>query len=407
MGGTAITRRRMLGLLGAAAIGTAVGCGSSVEDDDEAAAGGGGDGGTLRVGLVIPQSGVYTSLGTDMKNAWDLWLDEHDNMIGGREVETETADEGETPDSGVAALGGLLQRNVDVLVGVVNSAVALGSRDQVAEAQKLLLIANAGANDVTGSARSPYIWRTSFTNSQVALPLGEYMASAPDSQDGVFAVAADYAAGHESIAGFKKGFADAGGTVLGEAASPFGTTQDFQPYLTQIRQSGATAVYCFYAGAEAVNFVKQFAQFGLSRDVQLYGNGFLTEGGVLEAQGDDAIGVRTSLHYSTELENPANQGFVEAYTAAYGGPPTVYAVQVWDAALVLDQAVAAADDVSGDALSEALGGLGEISDSPRGPWSFDGQTPRQPFYLREVERKEGVLVNAVVEDLGVIAQPEL
>src|SRR6266508_4585297 len=179
------SRRRMLGLLGGTALGFAVGCGSSVES-----AGDEGDtaeaGGPLTVGLLVPQSGVYASLGTDMTNAWNLWLEEHDGMLGGREVRTETADEGETPDSGLAGMQSLLQRNVDVLVGIVSSAVALGAADLVAEQQKLLIVGNAGANDITGAARSPYIWRTSFTNSQVSLPLGEYLASQDDVRDSVY-----------------------------------------------------------------------------------------------------------------------------------------------------------------------------------------------------------------------------
>ncbi|MEJ7704876.1 MAG: hypothetical protein WKF47_15010 [Geodermatophilaceae bacterium] len=80
-------------------------------------------------------------------------------------------------------------------------------------------------------------------------------------------------------------------------------------------------------------------------------------------------------------------------------------MQVWDAANVLDRALAETADLTGDAVSEALGGLGEIDDSPRGPWSFNGQTPEQTFYLREVVQGDGVLINTVVEDLGVFAQP--
>jgi branched-chain amino acid transport system substrate-binding protein len=407
MGQLVISRRHVLGLLGGTALGFAVGCGSSVESGNDDDAGGGGEAsGPITVGLLVPQSGVYASLGTDMANAWTLWLDEHDGMLGGREVTTESADEGETPDSGLAALQTLLQADVDVLVGIVSSAVALGAADLVAEQQKLLIVSNAGAGDITGAARSPYIWRTSFTNAQVALPMGEYLAAQDEFKDSVFVIAADYAAGNEAKAGFRSGFEANGGTVVDEAGTPFGTTQDFQPYLSQIQQSGATATFCFYAGAEAVNFVKQYDQFGLADSIPLFGSGFLTEGGALTAQGEAAVGVQTSLHYSTELDNEANQAFVEAYQAAYDAPPTVYAVQTWDAAVVLDQAVADAEDLSGDALSEALGGLGEISDSPRGPWTFDGQTPAQTFYLREVESSGGGLVNAVLDELGEYAQPE-
>src|SRR3712207_7027802 len=56
--------------------------------------------------------------------------------------------------------------------------------------------------------------------------------------------------------------------------------RSFQPYLARIQRSGAKAVYCFYAGAEAVAFVKQYQQFGLASKIPLYCSGFVTEGGV-------------------------------------------------------------------------------------------------------------------------------
>jgi branched-chain amino acid transport system substrate-binding protein len=162
--------------------------------------------------------------------------------------------------------------------------------------------------------------------------------------------------------------------------------------------------FCFFAGAEAVSFVKQYAQFGLASRIPLYGSGFLTEGGVLTAQGDAAVGVQTTLHYTTELDNAANKDFRTAYQTKYSAPPTVYAVQTWDAANVLSRALKTAAGLQGDQLSSALGSIGTVDDSPRGSWSFDGQSPKQTFYLRKVEKRGDALVNTVVSDLGTTSQ---
>ncbi|NGN65228.1 ABC transporter substrate-binding protein [Streptomyces sp. A7024] len=399
-----ISRRRLLGA--AAAVGGLAAlpaCGSSVEEEPS---GKGGKGGkrAVKVGLMIPQSGTYAGLGKDMKQGWDLWLARHGGEFGGYKVTTVTADEGETPQTGVAAARKLLQsEEVDAVVGVVNSATALGCAPLVAEAQKLLLVANAGAGPITGAKRSPYVWRVSFQNAQIAAVLGEHLA-AKHGKDGVYVIAPDYAAGAEFSAAFAKAFKKAGGKVAGSAKPPFATTTDYQPYLSKIRASGAKAVFCFFAGAEAIAFVKQYEQFGLADSVPLYGAGFLTEGAVLAAQGKAALGVRTSLHYSDQLDNPANKSFAAAYSGKYDTPPSVYAMQAWDAANVLDRALKAADDTSGDALGKALKGLGTIDDSPRGSWSFSGQNPKQTFYLRTVESKGGKLVNAVSDELGTTAQ---
>jgi len=379
------------------------GCGSVDTESEEPAAGGGAAAeGPVKVGLVIPQSGVYAPLGEDMKAGWELYLSQKGGKLGGMDVETVVADEGEGPDTGVPAVQKTLQQDqADVVVGIVNSATALGVKDLITSSKKPLIIANAGANEITGPD-TKYIWRTSFTNEQVAYAIGKHLAGTEDGKQGAYAIAADYAAGEEAIAGFKRGFEEGGGKLVGEAKTPFGTTQDFQPFLSKIRSSGADAVYAFYAGAEAVSFVKQYSEFGLADRAPLYGSGFLTEGGVLKAQGKAAAGTRTSLHYATALDNPANAEFAKAYEEAAGRPATVYAVQAYDAASVLDKALTEAKATDGDALAAALENIGEISDSPRGAWSFENHSPAQEMYLREVDSSGGAVANKVVESLGQV-----
>ncbi|WP_409329251.1 ABC transporter substrate-binding protein [Trujillonella humicola] len=396
-----LSRRQLLGAMGVGAGGlllNACGGGSLGGGDDNGGGGGGGGGnGPIRVGLVIPQAGVYTPLGVDMQNGWNLWLEQNGNQIGGRDVETRTADEGEGPDTGVPAIQRLIS-DVDVVVGIVNSATALGAAELFNEEQKLLLIGNAGAVGLTGAAGNDYVWRVSFSNAQNSYAMGEYLAA----QDigSVFLMVPDYAAGQENITAFTEAFEAGGGTVAGTALTPFGQTQDFQPFLSQIQASGAEATFVFYSGGEAVTFVNQYDDFGLKDSIPLYGSGFLTEGSVLDGQGPSAVGIRTTMQYSTELDNDANQEFVQAYQEAYGVLPTVFAMSMFDAANVLDLAVSEAGGTGGEELVEALGGLGTIDNSPRGPWEFEDQNPRQTIYLREVVDQDGTLINSVLEDLG-------
>jgi branched-chain amino acid transport system substrate-binding protein len=400
---TPFTRRQVLSLFGVAAtLPVLAACGSSVGGGTAPAPapGEGGGTGTVRVGLVVPQSGVYAGLGEDMQQGWDLWLAQNGGTFGGYTVETVVADEGETPQTGGAAVQQVLQSDgVDIVVGIVNSAVAINAAPLFAEARKILVVANAGAAAVTGANGNPYVWRSSFQNAQVAAAMGTHLGGEAV-PGGVFVIAPDYAAGDEVISGFTGAYEAAGGTIAGTVKPPFGTTTDYQPFLTQIQQSGAGAVFCFFSGAEALSFVTQYEQFGLKATTPLYGSGFLTEGDVLQRQGAAALGVQTTLHYSNALDNPANTTFVEAYEAEYGEPPTVFALQTWDAANVLNRALAEATALDGDTVSAALGGIGTVDDSPRGPWSFEGQSPLQKIYLRTVEQGDGLLVNAITEDLG-------
>jgi branched-chain amino acid transport system substrate-binding protein len=371
--------------------------GGSLSEGGEGGEGGESEG-PVKIGLSVPVSGVYASLGEDMTQGFELYLEENDGQLGGHDIEVVKADEGESPQTGVPATTKLVTQNqVSAVVGIVNSATALGLKDTFVQSEVPLIIANAGANELTDDA-SPYIWRTSFTNGQVGAALGAAVAEELGDEE-VFLMAADYAAGHESVDGFRETFTEAGGSIAGETFTPFGTTSDWQPFLSRVRSSGAGAVYVFYAGAEAVNFVKQYDSFGISDNAQLFGAGFLTEGGVLDAQGDAALGVRTSLHYSHLLDTERNAEFVKAYQDAYDEVPTVYAVQAYDAAAALDAALEDAESTDGAGVAEALANVGDI-DSPRGTWSFDeNHNPDQPYYLREVQEIDGGPANAVLEEL--------
>lgn len=351
----------------------------------------------VKVGFVVPTSGVYEPLGIDLTRGFELYMDQHDGKLGGLDVEVIKADEGEGPDTGVPATTRVITENgVNVVVGIVNSATALGVKETLVSSKVPLIVANAGANDVADG--SEWMWRTSFSNGAVGEALGAYVAEQTKGES-VYLMAPDYAAGSEVLAGFKETFEAAGGQVAGETLTPFGTTSDYQPFLSKVQNSGAKAVYAFYAGAEAVNFVKQYRAFGLAESTPLFGAGYLTEGGVLAAQGEDALGVTTALHYSNMLDTPENQEFVEAYTEAYDAAPTSFAVQAYDAAAVLDAALADADGTSGEDIATALAGLGEIA-SPRGAWSFDEMhNPDQQYFLRKVEMVDGAPANTVVSTL--------
>jgi branched-chain amino acid transport system substrate-binding protein len=383
-------RRLMIRLsVAVAAVSLLSACGGSALSGETGAA----DAKAVTIGLLVPKSGVYAPLGTDMENGFRLYLKEHGNKLGGKAVTVKLVDEGGGPETGVPAGQALAQDDsVNAVVGVVNSGIALGLKDSFKEAKKPLIIANAGANAITGKSSSEYVWRTSFANSEVAGAIGKHVAQEVKGGK-VFLIGPDYAAGKEFLGGFRQTFQAAGGKVAGQQMTPFGKTTNFQPYIAAIRNSGAKAVFAFYSGAEAVAFVKQYKELGLAGKVPLYACGFLTEGSVLKAQGDAALGIQTSLHYSSELDNPRNKAFVASYVKAYGSTPTTFAVSAYDAGAVLDKALA-----KGTSGTQIVAGLKSVTtvDSPRGSWSFSAtHGPRQTYYLRTVTRKGGQMVNTV------------
>jgi branched-chain amino acid transport system substrate-binding protein len=224
----------------------------------------------------------------------------------------------------------------------------------------------------------------------------------------VFQIAPNYQAGKDMMAAFRETFLPAGGKVVAEDYPKLGET-DYAPYLTKIRQSGAKAVFAFFSGTDAVNFVKQFEQFGLKGAVKLTGAGFLTEPDVLPAQGAAALGTITGHFYTPQLDNPVNRQFVADFKARYGNKsPDGFACQGYDTAEVIVRALKAVNGNTQDKAKLAATIAKVEFDSPRGRFRFDPKTHNviQPFiYVREVREVPGGLDNVPIDKIADVRDP--
>ncbi|WP_298835172.1 ABC transporter substrate-binding protein [uncultured Piscinibacter sp.] len=355
-------------------------------------------GAKLKVGLMLPATGTFAALGTAIENGFRLYVEEQGGKLGGREIEYVKVDDESDPAKATDNVNKLIKRdNVDVLVGTVHSGVAMAMAKVAKDTGTLLLVPNAGADAVTGPMCAPNIFRSSFSNWQPGYAMGEVMAK--KGHKNVVTITWKYAAGDESVRGFKEAFEKAGGKVVKELNLPFPNVE-FQALLTEIAASKPDAVYTFFAGGGAVKFVKDYAAAGLKKNIPLYGAGFLTDG-TLEAQGADADGLLTTLHYSDSLNTPRDNAFRLAYAKAYKLQPDVYAVQGYDAAQMLGIGLAAVKgDVSKKAEFAAAVEKAKI-DSPRGAFSVSkAHNPVQDIYLRQVSGKENKLVGVASKSLA-------
>ena len=352
----------------------------------------------IKVGLMLPYTGTYAALGTAIENGFRLYLAEQGGKLSGKEVEFVKVDDESDPSKATDNVNKLVKRdNVDVLVGSVHSGVAMAMAKVAKESGTLLIVPNAGADAVTGPMCALNIFRSSFTNWQPGYAMGEVMA-----KKGIKKVATitwKYAAGDEAVRGFKEGFEKGGGTVVKELNLPFPTVE-FQALLTDIAATKPDAVFSFFAGGGAVKFVKDYAAAGLKKSIPLYGSGFLTDG-TLDAQGADAEGLFTALHYADSLENAKDKSFRLAYAKAYKLQPDVYAVQGYDAAQILATGLKATQgDVTKKAEFAAAVEQARF-DSPRGTFTLSkAHNPVQDIYLRQVVGKENKAVGMASKGLS-------
>ena len=352
----------------------------------------------LKVGLMLPYTGTFAALGTAIENGFRLYVAEQGGKLGGREIEFVKIDDESEPSKATDNINKLIKRdNVDVVVGSVHSGVAMAMAKVAKDTGTLLIVPNAGADAVTGPMCAPNIFRSSFSNWQPGYAMGEVVAKKGHKK--VVTITWKYAAGDESVRGFKEAFEKAGGTVIKELSLPFPGVE-FQALLTEIAAARPDAVYTFFAGGGAVKFVKDYAGAGLKKSIPLYGAGFLTDG-TLEAQGADADGLLTTLHYADSLGTPRDNAFRLAYAKSYKLQPDVYAVQGYDAAQLLGAGLAGVKgDLSKKAEFSAAIEKAKI-DSPRGPFTLSkSHNPVQDIYLRQVSGKENKVVGVASKALN-------
>jgi branched-chain amino acid transport system substrate-binding protein len=194
----------------------------------------------LKVGLMLPATGTFASLGTAIENGFRLYVAENGGKLAGREIEFVKVDDESDPSKAIDNATKLVKRdNVEVLVGTVHSGVALGMAKVAKDSGTLLIVPNAGADAVTGPMCAPNIFRSSFSNWQPGYAMGEVMAKKGHKK--VVTITWKYAAGDESVRGFKEAFEKSGGTVVKELTLPFPNVE-FQALLTEIVAARPVAV---------------------------------------------------------------------------------------------------------------------------------------------------------------------
>lgn len=364
----------------------------------------------VKIGLLLPYTGVLSVQGTDTTHGFELYLKKVGGKAGGRPIELLKEDDEAKPDVGLTKLKKLVERDrADFLVGPVSSVVALAMRNYVNDSGVPLVVPVAFTRVLTSPQQAaPNIFRIAETTDQSNYPMGAWMIKHTKYRK-VVVMATDFVAGRHAVEAFMAGFKAAGGQVVKEIYAPL-NTPDFAPYLTQAGSLQADAVYAWFAGADAIRFVKQYKEYGLSERLPLTGHGVLTDDTILPAIGDAALGIITMSSYSAALDLPDNKAFVREYEQAHKTWPSRYSEAGWVTAQLL---VTALDGLKGEVgdrarVREALRTAVTKVKAPRGPLEFDGY--RQvicSIIVTKTEKQGGRMVNAVVDKIPAVSQEQV
>jgi branched-chain amino acid transport system substrate-binding protein len=334
---------------------------------------------TVKIGFVATFSGPAAAIGNDMRDAFELALDGMGRKMGPLPVEVLYEDDQQKPEVGKQKTDKLIESDrAHFLTGYIWSNVLLASLKPAVDSQTFIISANAGPSQIAGELCSPWFFSVSWQGDQVPQAIGDYLNQ--NNVKSAFLVAPNYAAGKDVIAGMKTNYK---GNVVGEEYTRWPDQLDFSAELTKAKAARPEAVFAFYPGTAGVQFLTQYTQAGLKKQIPLY-TAFIIDALSLPRLKELALDVPGAQHWVIDLPNGANQRFVAGFRTRYKRDPSFYAAQAYDAASFIADAVGS---VNGDLRKkdEMRAEMQRANyGSVRGPYSYgNNHFPIQNFYLQE------------------------
>ena len=357
----------------------------------------------LRIGFLTVRSGPLAAGGRQMEEGIQLLLKERGNMLAGRKVELIIADTGGNPAGAKNKTQELVEKNnVAVIIGPLATFEAIAIDDYILQSKvPLITPTSAAQNDLAQQKKNDYVVHAVGTAAQPTHVLGQYAAKKLGMKR-IALIADDFAYGHEGAAGFLKSYEDNGGKAVQRLWSPLNVA-DYGTFIAQIKPN-VDGVYAGFAGTNGLKFLKQAKEYQLKAPV--LGNPTAVDEGILKAMGDEAIGVVSASWYSAALDTPDNKRFVKAIQDEYKVTPGFYTAGTYTAGLWLEAALKMVNGKFEDkpAFVKALHAA-KLTSGPMGPIRLDEYAkPVMNIYIRKVERKDGQLVNTIVETFPEVSQ---
>jgi branched-chain amino acid transport system substrate-binding protein len=342
---------------------------------------------SVKIGFIATFSGPAGTLGQHLYDGFMLGIDHEGGKLGGLTPEVIKEDDQLKPDVGLQAAQKLLQRDkVDFISGIIFSNVMMAIYKPVIDSQTFLISSNAGPSPIAGAQCSPFFYATSWQNDDPHAAMGKHLQDKGIKR--VYLMAPNYQAGKDALTGFKRFFK---GEIVDEVYTAV-NQPDYSAEITALRSAKPEALYVFYPGGMGINFVKQYAQAGLTKAIPLY-SAFTVDATTVAAQGEAAIGSFGTAFWTVDLKNPANEKFVADFRKKYNYEPSTYAAQAYDSAQLIGSAIKAVGGKLAD--KDGLRAAFRKADfkSVRGPFKFNNNGfPIQNYYLYETVREDGTLL---------------
>jgi branched-chain amino acid transport system substrate-binding protein len=345
----------------------------------------------IKVGLITDKTGALALYGEMIERSFLLGMEylagapgteEQSFLVDGCEVQVLIRDDQSNPETTTTVARELIEvEQVDMLVGTVSSGATATLQEIARENEKVLVVAPAAANEITGANFNEYTFRVSRTNYHDAVNQCQYMTQEYDTY---VQIAPDYAFGWGGAQAFRDACTYYGGEFVADDIFAPADTTDFTPYMEQILDSGAEAWIVTWAGSGFISMMEAATELGVMDEMAL-GTAFINNA-LIPVFFGNAIGETAGiLYHYTAPDNPINDWLVQETIDRYGVPPDLFDADGMNAALAVVEALRrTGGDTSAGALIPAMEGM--EFEGPKGTIYFrpEDHMAMQDMYIVEL-----------------------
>jgi branched-chain amino acid transport system substrate-binding protein len=219
--------------------------------------------GVVKIGVLSDMSSLYSDVGgPGSVTAAKLAVADFNPDAHGMKVEIISGDHQNKADVGASLAGTWYDRDqVDMIVDVPNSGVALAVSEVARLKNKVFVVSGAATSDLTGPKCNANTVHWTYDTWNLAHGTGGAMVKTGG--DTWFFLTSDYAFGHALERDTAAVVEANGGKVLGKVRHPL-NTNDFSSFLLQAQASKAKVIGLANAGGDTINSIKQAAEFGVT-----------------------------------------------------------------------------------------------------------------------------------------------
>ena len=335
--------------------------------------------GEVSIGLVYPATGRLASVGMEMRNGFEIALEEINNsQHGNTKLKFITEDDRSTVEGAVEAFNKLIhQDGVPVILGPATSSATEAAFPIAQQSGVVAISATAAARGL--GAIGDFVFRTILTT-DILITSG---IEATQAKLGYQKVAIIYdetdlfsADGAEVM---KKALTANGVEILTTETFQSGDT-DFAAQLTHIKDLNPDVVFVSALPPDKPEILIQARQLGIPDSVPFIINTLAAAD--VQAAGDAAEGTIAFTSWVNTADTRGNQAFVQNYSTKYGIEPNIWAAQSYATVYILAEAIANAQSADPAAIRDALANITDF-DTILGKFSFNdvGDAVYDPIVL--------------------------